>query len=42
MFGMIGMAIAIATTLAAHPPAGAGAWVLVVARHRASAAASAR
>src|ERR1700676_5025834 len=30
MFGMIGMAIAIATTLAAHPPAGLGAWVLVV------------
>jgi NAD(P) transhydrogenase subunit beta len=29
MFGMIGMAIAIATTLAAHPPAGLGAWVLV-------------
>jgi NAD(P) transhydrogenase subunit beta len=31
MFGMIGMAIAIATTLASHPPAGLGAWVLVVA-----------
>src|SRR6202790_4824129 len=31
MFGMIGMAIAIATTLAAHPPAGLGAWVLVIA-----------
>jgi H+-translocating NAD(P) transhydrogenase subunit beta len=29
-FGMIGMAIAVATTLAAHPPAGFGAWVLVV------------
>ena len=35
MFGMIGMAIAIGTTLAAHPPAGTGAWMLVVARHRA-------
>src|SRR5580693_4120590 len=30
MFGMIGMAIAVATTLAAHPPAGLGAWVLVI------------
>jgi H+-translocating NAD(P) transhydrogenase subunit beta len=30
MFGMVGMAIAIATTLAAHPPAGLGAWVMVV------------
>src|SRR6202050_4352346 len=30
-FGMIGMAIAIVTTLAAHPPAGLCAWVLVVA-----------
>jgi H+-translocating NAD(P) transhydrogenase subunit beta len=30
LFGMVGMAIAVATTLAAHPPAGAGAWVLVV------------
>src|SRR5258707_3607184 len=30
LFGMIGMAIAIVTTLAAHPPAGTGAWVLVV------------
>ena len=29
LFGMIGMAIAVATTLAAHPPAGFGAWVLV-------------
>jgi len=28
--GMIGMAIAIATTLAAHPPASAAAWGLVV------------
>ena len=42
LFGMIGMAIAIVTTLAAHPPAGVGAWVLVIARPRASAAASAR
>jgi NAD(P) transhydrogenase subunit beta len=31
LFGMIGMAIAIVTTLAAHPPAGAVAWVLVIA-----------
>src|SRR6202034_38405 len=30
MFGMIGMAIAVATTLAAHPPAGFGAWGLVI------------
>jgi NAD(P) transhydrogenase subunit beta len=30
LFGMVGMAIAILTTLAAHPPAGFGAWVLVV------------
>ena len=30
LFGMIGMAIAIATTLAAHPPVGFAAWVLVV------------
>ena len=30
MFGMIGMLIAVATTLAAHPPAGIGAWGLVV------------
>jgi proton-translocating NAD(P)+ transhydrogenase subunit beta len=28
--GMVGMAIAIATTLGAHPPSGIGAWVLVV------------
>ena len=33
-FGMIGMAIAIGTTLAAHPPASTAAWVLVIARHR--------
>src|SRR2546421_7205581 len=31
LFGMIGMAIAIATTLASHPPAGVGAWALVLA-----------
>jgi H+-translocating NAD(P) transhydrogenase subunit beta len=29
--GMIGMAIAVATTLASHPPVGFAAWVLVVA-----------
>ncbi len=31
MYGIIGMAIAIGTTLAAHPPAGAGAWIMVIA-----------
>src|SRR5436190_8969810 len=31
MFGIAGMVIAIGTTLASHPPAGAGAWILVVA-----------
>src|SRR5436305_4979950 len=30
LFGMIGMAIAIVTTLASHPPASLGAWALVV------------
>ena len=30
MFGMIGMAIAVGTTLALHPPVGLTAWVLVV------------
>jgi proton-translocating NAD(P)+ transhydrogenase subunit beta len=30
LFAMIGMAIAVATTLAAHPPAGGGAWTLVI------------
>ena len=30
LFGMIGMGIAIVTTLAAHPPAGALAWLLVI------------
>ena len=29
--GIVGMAIAIVTTLAAHPPAGVGAWILVIA-----------
>jgi NAD(P) transhydrogenase subunit beta len=30
LFGIIGMTIAIVTTLASHPPAGMGAWALVV------------
>jgi H+-translocating NAD(P) transhydrogenase subunit beta len=30
LFGMVGMAIAIVTTLAAHPPADLAAWALVV------------
>ena len=30
MCGMIGMTIAILTTLAAHPPGGVGAWTLVI------------
>src|SRR5262249_11139914 len=30
LFGMIGMAIAIVTTLASHPPDGIGAWSLLV------------
>src|SRR5436309_6623253 len=30
LFGMVGMAIAIVTTLAAHPPADLGAWALVI------------
>jgi H+-translocating NAD(P) transhydrogenase subunit beta len=30
LFGMVGMAIAIVTTLASHPPADVGAWTLVV------------
>src|SRR5580698_3259210 len=30
LFGMIGMAIAVATTLAAHPPADGTAWLLVI------------
>src|SRR2546429_5665128 len=31
LFGMVGMAIAMLTTLASHPPAGIGAWALVLA-----------
>ena len=30
MFGMIGMAIAVGTTLASHPPADGVAWLLVI------------
>jgi len=30
MFGIAGMVIAVLTTLASHPPAGVGAWLLVV------------
>jgi NAD(P) transhydrogenase subunit beta len=30
LFGMTGMTIAILTTLASHPPAGIGAWALVI------------
>jgi len=30
MFGIAGMTIAVLTTLASHPPAGFGAWVLVI------------
>src|SRR5215217_8712601 len=30
LFGMAGMAIPIVTTLAAHPPASLGAWILVL------------
>ena len=30
LYGMIGMAIAIATTLAAHPRASVFAWILVI------------
>jgi NAD(P) transhydrogenase subunit beta len=30
LFGIIGMTIAIVTTLASHPPAGIGSWALVV------------
>jgi NAD(P) transhydrogenase subunit beta len=29
-FGIAGMVIAVLTTLAAHPPAGIGAWILVI------------
>jgi NAD(P) transhydrogenase subunit beta len=31
MLGIVGMVIAVGTTLAAHPPAGVGAWILVIA-----------
>src|SRR5271165_5666335 len=30
LFGIVGMTIAVLTTLGTHPPAGAGAWALVV------------
>jgi H+-translocating NAD(P) transhydrogenase subunit beta len=30
LFGMLGMVIAVATTLASHPPAGLGDWIFVV------------
>ena len=30
LFGMVGMAIAILTTLASHPPDGIAGWALVV------------
>ena len=30
LFGVVGMAIAIVTTLASHPPEGVGAWALVI------------
>ncbi len=30
LFGMVGMAIAVLTTLAGHPPAGGTAWLLVI------------
>jgi NAD(P) transhydrogenase subunit beta len=30
LFGMLGMAIAVLTTLAAHPPGGIGGWILVL------------
>src|ERR1700749_3578734 len=30
LFGMVGMAIAVLTTLAAHPPSGAFGWILVI------------
>ena len=31
MFGIVGMTIAVLTTLAGHPPQGLGAWILVIA-----------
>src|SRR5262245_32371696 len=30
LFGIVGMVIAVGTTLASHPPAGFGAWALVI------------
>ena len=30
LFGIVGMTIAVLTTLGSHPPAGVGAWVLVI------------
>jgi NAD(P) transhydrogenase subunit beta len=30
LFGMVGMAIAVATTLASHPPTDSVAWILVI------------
>src|SRR5882724_6933540 len=30
LFGMVGMAIAVLTTLAAHPPSGSFGWILVL------------
>ncbi len=30
LYGMIGMALAVLTTLVGHPPAGFGAWILVI------------
>ncbi|MDP4021278.1 NAD(P)(+) transhydrogenase (Re/Si-specific) subunit beta [Methylobacterium sp. NEAU 140] len=30
MYGMVGMGLAVLTTLVGHPPAGAGAWILVL------------
>ena len=31
LYGMVGMIIAVLTTLAAHPPSGVGSWILVLA-----------
>ena len=31
LYGMVGMTIAVLTTLAAHPPSGVGSWILVLA-----------
>ncbi|MFC6049261.1 NAD(P)(+) transhydrogenase (Re/Si-specific) subunit beta, partial [Methylobacterium hispanicum] len=30
LYGMVGMALAVLTTLVGHPPAGAAAWVIVL------------